>query len=134
MLAADQENLPEENAPPTEWDALIEGTTPVTDEAYAPYTGTFAHTADGQKPITMYSEFRLREGQVCWATTQPFDLTAMGVTVHTFFSDLAPVTDMAVTETYDTVTATASFTDGAIRVLIQDGDTVIYDETYTMEG
>ena len=129
-----QENLPEENAPSTEWDALIEGTTPVTDEAYAPYTGTFAHMADGQKPITMYSEFRLREGQVCWATTQPFDLTAMGVTVHTFFSDLAPVTDMAVTETYDTVTATASFTDGAIRVLIQDGDTVIYDETYTKEG
>ena len=129
-----QENLPEENAPSTEWDALIEGTTPVTDEAYAPYTGTFAHTADGQKPITMYSEFRLRDGQVCWATTQPFDLTAMGVAVHTFFSDLSPVNDMAVTETYDTVTATASFTDGAIRVLIQDGDTVIYDETYTKEG
>ena len=116
------------------WYELIEGTTIIYEEPYLSYTGTFAHTADGQKPITMYSEFRLRDGQVYWATTQPFDLTAMGVAVHTFFSDLSPVNDMAVTETYDTVTATASFTDEAIRILIQDGDTVLRDETYTREG
>ena len=114
------------------WYDMIEGTTPVTDEAYAPYTGTFFGGEDGN--IRMHSEFRLRDGQVYWATNRRIYLNMMGSTVHAFFSDLLPVTDMTATETYDTTTATVSFTDGTIRILIRYDGSALHSETCTKEG
>ena len=115
-----------------DWGELAEGTTAVTDEQYSPYTGTFVGGED--KPRTMQSEFRQKDGQICWFTSMPMDLTMADVTVHQFFTTPSPVADMTVTETYDTVTATVTFVDGSIHMLLQDGDTVIYDELFTKEA